>query len=89
MTARASTLADAARAMALLSDQLVNAVHDGDQERIAGLIEAAKRLRPPHPFESLTVLAVVLATQVDRHKRLDERIGWVADTVPAGLEIVA
>lgn len=86
---RTATLADAARAMALLSDELVNAVHAGDQERIAALIEQAKRLRPPRPFEALTVLAVCLAVQVDPQRRLDERIGWVESCAPADLAVVA
>jgi hypothetical protein len=89
MTRRASTLADSARAMALLSDQLVRAVHAGRQDRIADLIEQASRMRPPHPFEPLTVLAICLAAQVDPRVDLGERIGWVESLDPTPLEAVA
>ena len=79
---RAETLATHARAMTLLSDQLVHAAHSGDQQRIEHLIGQAARLLPPHGFHPMTVLAVVLALQVDRDRPLEQRIGWAAQFDP-------
>lgn len=84
---RAATLADACRAMALISDQLVRAVRSGDLDRIEAVLDQAGRQLPPHPFTPSTVLAVVLAAQIDTAVPLEQRLAWVAPEPT--LEVVA
>lgn len=79
----AATLADHCRAMALLSDRFIQDVYSGELESIGSLIAEATRLRPPHGFDPLVTLAVVLAAQVDRSQPLAERLEWVAQLDPA------
>lgn len=87
---RSSTLAECARAMTLLSEQVVHAAHNGDQERLAKLLTQARSLRPPHGADAMDVLAVCLAVQVDRSVPLEARTAWVSDRLdPSRLEVVA
>lgn len=88
---RAETLAGHSAAMALASDQIVTAVQaeDPDLDRIEQAIKQALSLLPPHPFSPAYSLAVVLAAQVDMSRTLGQRLAWVADLVPAPLEVVA
>lgn len=84
---RAPTLAVHASAMAVMSDQVISAVHSRDVERIERTIAQAQELLPPHGFEPLVSLIVTLAAQVDRTVPLVDRLAWV---VPEPhLEVVA
>lgn len=76
--------------MTILADQLVSAVHNGDQARIESVIEQTATLLPPHPFQPLTVLVVCLAVQVDVTVPLERRTEWVAERLdPSRLGVVA
>lgn len=87
---RFETLAECARAMTLLSEQVVHAAHAGDQERLSKLLTQARSLRPPHGADAMDVLAVCLAVQVDATVPLDLRTAWVSERLdPSGLESVA
>lgn len=87
---RIETLAEAARAMTLLSDQIVHAAHAGDSDRLAKLLTQARSLRPPHGADAMDVLACALAVQVDVTVPLDVRTAWVSEQLdPSKLEVVA
>lgn len=87
---RFETLAECARAMTVLSDQIVLAAHNGDQEQLRKLLGWARTLRPPHGADAMDVLACCLAAQVDVNVPIEIRTQWVSDELdPAHLEVVA
>lgn len=85
---RSPTLAHHARVLALFTDSMVDAVHSKDPGVIAAVSRELRRMLPPHGFDQLDPLWVVLAAQIDRSVPVEQRIGW-ADLYAPGLIVAA
>jgi hypothetical protein len=66
-----------AAALALCSDDIVQAVHDADHTRIRAAIAQAFTLTPPDGTDPAVALITILAAQIIPGLPVDLRLMWV------------